>query len=86
MIRKVPERFRMRSMATVIMSDDGEAACRCQPGKSLIAFVVFPESVKYLNDTAYVALGSPVCSANRVIVGCLNFKRPGLHAVHSGTT
>ena len=82
----MPEILRMRSVTAVVVCNDSEATCRRDTCEPLVAFVMFSQAMKYLDDTEYVALGTPVCPANYVLVGCLNLKRPGLHAVHSDTT
>jgi len=76
----------MSSVTAVVVCNDSEATCRRDSCESLIALVMFSQAMKYLDDTEYIALGTPVCSANYVLVGRLNLKRPGLHAVHSDTT
>ncbi len=76
----------MRSVTAVVVCNDSEATCRRDTCESLIAQMMFSQAMKYLDDPEYIARGTPVCAANYVLVGRLDLKRPGLHAVHSDTT
>jgi hypothetical protein len=70
-VRNMSERLAVGTVAAVIVGDNRKTARRRDFRKACVAYVVFTQSMKYLDYSSNRSLGPPVSPENSVLIGAL---------------
>ncbi len=85
LIRKVASMLSLLPMTSMVVGNNGQAACRGQSCKLAVALVMLAKTVKNLHHAIDLALWPPVCSVNAPAIGTGKGKRLNLDVIHTHT-